>query len=117
MEPLLQRLHSAGVPMHALSNYPVWYELIEEQLQLSRFLAWSFVSCRIGVRKPDPEAYLRSAKTLGVAPNRLVFVDDRQGNCDAAAELGLHAIRFENAEGLTKDLEEIGLLPSGPGAV
>ncbi len=45
METLLTRLHAAGYEMHALSNYPVWYQIIEEKLRLSRFMDWTFVSC------------------------------------------------------------------------
>ena len=29
MEPLLADLHAAGYAVHALSNYPMWYQLIE----------------------------------------------------------------------------------------
>jgi FMN phosphatase YigB (HAD superfamily) len=39
-----------------------------------------------------------------------VFVDDRQGNCDAAAALGIDAIRFEDAKQLRQALRERGLL-------
>lgn len=112
IEPLLQRLRDAGIQMHALSNYPRWYQLIEERLQLSRYLSWSFVSCELGVRKPDPEAYRRPASRLGVGADHLVFVDDRQVNCDAAAQQGLHAIRFESACQLERDLAAIGVLPT-----
>jgi hypothetical protein len=45
MQQLLQDLHRANVDMHAITNYPVWYKLIEEKLQLSRYLDWTFMSC------------------------------------------------------------------------
>lgn len=50
-ESLLVRLKAAGVEMHAFSNYPVWYRLVEEKLLLSRFLEWSFVSCHMVGRR------------------------------------------------------------------
>jgi hypothetical protein len=46
MEELLQRLAAGGAHMHAFSNYPEWYRLIEGKLQLSRYLEWTFVSCQ-----------------------------------------------------------------------
>lgn len=110
IEPLLTDLRSAGVPMHALSNYPPWWELIEERLSVSRFLEWSFVSCKTGVRKPDREAYLGPARKLGVPPGACLFVDDRQKNCDAAMAVGMDAIRFENATQLRRELATRGLL-------
>ena len=88
MEAVLAALQSNGCPMHALSNYPVWYELIEQKLRLSRYLEWTFVSCLTGVRKPDPQAYLGAARHLGVAPQDCLFVDDRAVNVDAARRWG-----------------------------
>ena len=96
--------------MHALSNYPCWYRLIEERLQLSRYVAWSFVSCETGVRKPAPEAYLHASRTLNVAPERCLFVDDRERNCDAARAVGMDAIVFRSAEQLRQELARRELL-------
>ncbi len=110
VEELLTELRAAGVPMHALSNYPVWFELIEARLGLSRFLSWSFVSCRTGVRKPDAGAFLGAARALGVAPSRCLFVDDREKNCAGARAVGMSAHRFEGSEGLRAELVRRGLL-------
>lgn len=111
VEPLLQALQARGVPMHALSNYPRWYALIEEQLQLSRYVQWSFVSCDTRVRKPDPAAYQQAAASLGVEPSACLFVDDREDNCAAAREQGMDAVRFTDAASLGEALGERGLLP------
>ena len=110
MEELLGELLGAGVPMHALSNYPDWYLAIEERLGLGRYLEWSFVSCRTGVRKPDPRAYLGPAEALGRPPGELLFVDDRESNVAAAREAGLQGVRFESAEQLRRDLVARGVL-------
>jgi HAD superfamily hydrolase (TIGR01509 family) len=110
VEPLLAELRERGVPMHALSNYPRWYELIESELALSRYLEWSFVSCETGVRKPHPEAYRNAARTLELPPERCLFVDDRPGNCAAAREVGMDAVVFEDASQLRRALEARGVL-------
>jgi HAD superfamily hydrolase (TIGR01509 family) len=104
MEALLASLHAAGYEMHVLSNYPCWYELIEAKLALSRFLAWSFVSCRTGVRKPDAEAFLGPARQLGASPAELLLIDDRRKNCDAALGVGMDAIVFHDAPTLRREL-------------
>jgi len=117
MESLLGELLGAGVPMHALSNYPDWYLAIEERLGLSRFLDWTFVSCLTGVRKPDPRAYTGAAETLGLPPSRLLFVDDREKNVAAARSVGLQGVRFDSAGSLRAALVERGVLvPRCPGA-
>ena len=110
MEALVAELHAAGHVMHAFSNYPVWYRMIEERLQVSRFAEWSFVSCLIGVRKPDPAAYDHVLRELGVTGNECIFVDDRPCNCEAAADAGIHAIRFEGADALRESLNSAGVL-------
>ena len=108
--PLLERLAARGVEMHALSNYPSWYLLIEEALGVSRWVSWTFVSCRTRVRKPAAEAYLGAARALGRAPGACLFVDDRPKNCAAAEALGMPAVRFTTAAALEADLVARGLL-------
>jgi HAD superfamily hydrolase (TIGR01509 family) len=110
VEPLLADLRAANVAMHALSNYPEWYALIEEVVGLSRYVPWSFVSCRTGVRKPAPEAYLGAAGALGVPPARCLFVDDRADNVAAAAAVGMPGLVFTDAARLRADLAARGLL-------
>lgn len=110
VEPVLDALSAAGVEAHALSNYPVWYRLIEESLGLSRWLEWSFVSCHTGVRKPDDEAFLGPARRLGVPAERCLLVDDREGNVAAARRLGMGAILFTDAGSLREALAEEGVL-------
>lgn len=107
--PLLAELKDIGVPMYALSNYPVWYRLIEAELQLSRFLDWGFVSCDTGLRKPDPRAYLGPCTALGVLPEEALFVDDRVVNCSAAEAVGLRSVHFTDADSLRVALRSHGL--------
>lgn len=95
IEPLLAQLSARGIEMHTLSNYPPWYAWIEERLGLSRYVRWTFVSCLTGLRKPDPAAYAHAARQLGLAPEQLLFVDDRAANCEAARAIGMAAIHFE----------------------
>lgn len=110
MRPLLEDLRGAGRTMHAFSNYPVWYARIERKLRLSRYLDWTFVSCRTGVRKPDPAAYRCVVEKLELPPDDLLLIDDRERNCEAAREAGIRAVRFEGAEPLRDLLQARGLL-------
>lgn len=110
IEALLEELKRRQIPMYALSNYPHWYKMIEDKLSLSTYLEWEFVSCKTGVRKPDPRAYLYPAEVLGVAPEHCIFVDDMGKNCKAAAAVGMTAIQFEGAEHLRASLIEQGVL-------
>lgn len=110
MEALLRDLTAAGCAMHAFSNYPIWYRLIEERLRLSRYLDWSFVSCRTGVRKPAAEAYALVLHELGASGEHCLFIDDRPSNCEAASAHGIRALRFEGADSLRAVLRQLGVL-------
>lgn len=110
MAQLLSDLHQHNVPMHTLSNYPSWWTLIEDKLSLSQYLQWTFVSCQIGLRKPNPDIYIHAAKHLGVPTEQCVFVDDRQSNCDAAIGVGMGAIRYRDANQLRAELQIQGIL-------
>ena len=112
MEALLADLHAAGCEMHALSNYPAWWKLIEEKLKLSRYLEWSFVSCQTGVRKPDPEAFLGAARALGRPPGECLLIDDRPVNVAAAKAVGMRALLRTDTPGLRAELTAAGLLPA-----
>ena len=110
LEELLVELRGAGCTMHAFSNYPVWYQRIEERLSLSRFLDWTFVSCITGLRKPDPAAYTHVLNELGVPAEQCVFVDDRVGNCEAARQGGIGSVLFEGVGPLRASLRDAGVL-------
>jgi putative hydrolase of the HAD superfamily len=45
-----------------------------------------------GVRKPQPEIYLRSAARLGVEPEACVFADDLPENVEGARAVGMVGI-------------------------
>ncbi|KAL0318128.1 UNVERIFIED_CONTAM: Flavin mononucleotide hydrolase 1, chloroplatic [Sesamum calycinum] len=77
VEALLIDLKKSGYEMHAFTNYPIWYEIIEEKLKLSTYLSWTFCSCIMGKRKPDPNLYMDILKHLKIEPACCIFIDDR----------------------------------------
>lgn len=110
MDGLLGELKERGHEMHAFSNYPVWYQSIEERLEVSRFLRWSFVSWNTRLRKPSQDAYRHVLDSLGADPGSCVFIDDRRTNCEVASAFGIDAIEFSNADSLRRALTERKLL-------
>lgn len=106
IEDLLGALE--GVPMHVVSNYTPWYQMIEDKLALSRWMSWSFVSCDVGYRKPEAGYYQAVLDRLVVAGASCVFIDDREGNCKGARAAGMEAIRFEDAVGTRTSLARLG---------
>lgn len=109
-EALLHELAHASLEMHAFSNYPIWYAMLDEKLGLSRYLEWTFVSCKTGLRKPAPESYTHAIETLQRPAEHLLFVDDRETNCLAARSAGIRAIKFDCASSLRAALRQRGIL-------
>lgn len=110
IEQLLVSLRDAHIPVHLCTNYPVWADLIEESLHLSdRFgVKWTFVSGREGVRKPDEEAYRRTALMADVDMSSCIMLDDRQTNCVGALNAGYaHAVHFKDSVQATKELQQV----------
>ena len=113
MRELAAELQGAGVPLAAFSNYPApWAPLIEEAVGLSAHVPWAFISGERGVRKPSPEAFAAACAAVGRDAADVVFVDDSQTNVDAAAALGIAAIRFEDAATLRPRLLELLGMPA-----
>ena len=114
MRELATDLQAAGVPMAAFSNYPApWAGLVEQSVSLSTLVPWAFISGEAGVRKPAPEAFTAALELVGREAADCIFVDDSLSNTEAAAKVGIRAIRFEGAEQLRPVLLEMLGLPGG----
>ncbi len=110
MEEQISELHAQGYEMHALSNYPEWYQVIENRLRLSRYLQWSFVSCKTGIRKPSREAYVNAASGVARPPEACLLIDDSLENCAGAQAVGMPAIPFREAVALRCEFIQRGIL-------
>jgi epoxide hydrolase-like predicted phosphatase len=64
-------------------------------------------SAEIGLAKPDPMIYKRILQQLEVEANQAVFVDDYLPNVEAAAALGMGAVRFLNMQQAQVDVRAI----------
>lgn len=54
-------------------------------------------SSEVGVRKPDPRIFHIALEQLGgIAPERTLFVDDFQGNIEAAEALGITCVLMQD---------------------
>jgi epoxide hydrolase-like predicted phosphatase len=65
------------------------------------------ISGEIGHVKPQPEIYQIAADKLGLSPQECVFIDDRRAYAQAAEQVGMHWIYYENYRQLVEDLEKL----------
>ncbi|WP_232523037.1 MULTISPECIES: HAD family hydrolase [Nocardioides] len=108
---VVRDLHAAGIPMVGLTNWSdeLYYPYAAERFEVLRMLDDVVVSGEVKVAKPDPRAYLIAAERSGHPVGRLLFVDDRQDNVDAAVALGMDGVLFTDAAALRVALRERGL--------
>ncbi|MDI6105619.1 HAD family phosphatase [Actinoplanes sp. NEAU-A12] len=94
----LGRLKQRGYLVGLLTNNVVeWEPYWTAMLPMELFDA-VVDSCRVGVRKPDPEIYELAAARLGLTGAECLLLDDLTENCVAAEEGGWRAVRFRDNE-------------------
>jgi len=64
-------------------------------------------SAFVGMRKPEPEIYGLTLERLGpgIEPGDCIFVDDMAINCEAARDLGMTAVVFEDTAQARAEIE------------
>jgi putative hydrolase of the HAD superfamily len=109
---LLARLRQAGDPMYYLSNMPAPYaDHLEREHDFIGWFADGVFSARVQLIKPEPAIFDLSARQFGVAPERLVFLDDNAHNIEAARAAGWRAVQFHDAAQAERALRESGWWP------
>jgi len=86
---------SSRIPIYAFSNSNVthqefWERKYAKTLGLFREV---FVSCDLGLRKPEAAAFRHVAACIGTEPGKLLFFDDRAENVDGARDIGMSAVQ------------------------
>jgi putative hydrolase of the HAD superfamily len=80
-----------------------------DRFEFGRYFDVFFSSCYLGLRKPEPKIFEVALDVLQRDPDEVVFIDDRAGNCAAAAALGIHAIQYHDESQCAQALERLGL--------
>lgn len=108
---LLHGLRAAGVPVFALSNFGVQnFPMSEAMFPFLGAFDRRYISGEMGLIKPDPAIYAAVEADCGIAPEALLFADDRADNIAAARARGWRVHLFEKPEDWASCLVEHGLL-------
>jgi putative hydrolase of the HAD superfamily len=81
------------VPVGCLSNSNAEHWVHRHRWPFLDELDHRFLSFELGVLKPDREVFDLVAERLGVAPGRILFLDDNQLNVEGAEAAGFRAAR------------------------
>lgn len=94
-----------------LSNTdPVNVRKFEEELRLQNWFDECFYSNEIGLRKPDPQAYLHVSEALDVPPGEIAFFDDSVECVEGAIAVGMHGQHVTGFGDLRIRLNQMRLL-------
>ncbi|MFT7473996.1 MAG: 2-haloacid dehalogenase [Verrucomicrobiales bacterium] len=108
---ILGDLHSAGVPVYALSNWGRdTFAMIEPNYPFLQLFDGMVISGREGVTKPDAAIFQILCDRYDILPQNAVFIDDSSANVAAAMIMGFDALLFERADRLRQQLVERSLL-------
>lgn len=109
---LMRALQACGVPVFALTNFGIgsFDYAADTTYPFLRDFDRAYVSGHLGVLKPDPRIYEIVEQDCGIAPERLLFADDRADNITAAQARGWQTHLFDGAAGWAARLVAAGLL-------
>lgn len=93
----IRRLQSR-IPQYLFSNTNVEHHRVwaARHAQALRPMRRAFISCEIGLRKPDRKAFDYVAREIGVDPSRILFFDDTLPNVEGARAAGLQAVHVRS---------------------
>jgi epoxide hydrolase-like predicted phosphatase len=77
------------------------YFLTEQEQALFDEMVFSF---QVGMTKPDPRIFQLVCERLQVEPAQAVMVDDIDRYCEAAREVGMKAVVYENFQQFRRDI-------------
>ncbi|AJE45250.1 HAD family hydrolase [Celeribacter indicus] len=108
---LMRALRSKGVPVFALTNFGIEsFEFAETQYPFLTEFDRRYISGRMGCVKPHPLIFEMVEKDCRIAPERLLFTDDRHDNIATAEARGWRTHLFEGPDGWAARLVAEGLL-------
>ena len=108
---LLRALRRRGVPVFALTNFGTdSFAYACTQYDFLTEFDRAYVSGRMGVIKPDPRIYAMVEEDCGIAPEALLFADDKAENIAAAEARGWQGHLFDGPVGWAQRLVAAGLL-------
>jgi putative hydrolase of the HAD superfamily len=108
---LLYRLRAKGHILFCLSNMAIAsIEYLENAYTFWEVFEGVVVSCRLQLCKPEPAIYTYVLESYGLDPSDTLFIDDTEVNLAMAAQLGMHAVRFESPAQCERELKLRGCL-------
>jgi len=102
---IIQNLKAEGFQVAMLSNATPDQVVIVREKGLYAPFDPVLLSCEIGIKKPDVEAFQLLLTQLNLRANECLFIDDDIRNVTAARSLGIDSIHFLGTAQLERELK------------
>ena len=113
LDPRARPLLATLAPRYTLASLSntneMHWERFERDWDLPAMFHANFPSYAVGRLKPDADYFEHVVDTLGVAPDRALFVDDNRINVEAARACGLAARHVRRFDELSPALADAGV--------
>lgn len=108
MEELIRELKGKGYRILGLSNWSAeTFALTRPHYRIFDLIEGMIISGEEHMVKPDEAIFLLLLDRFSIRPEETLFIDDNPDNVAAAHRVGLHALRFQNAELLRQELARV----------
>ena len=109
MEDVIKKL-KGKYPLIMLSNTnELHFGLIRDTFPISDQMDEFVLSYKVGFIKPKKEIYLAAIETAGVEPEKCLFIDDREENCEGARSMGINTIQYTSDEDVARGFARYGI--------
>lgn len=104
----IESLKEQNIRVLYLSNISkTLYNDCEEELNFVADMDGGILSFEEKCSKPDSEIYKKLINKYNLEPDACIFVDDRQANIKAAADIGLNGIYFNSYDEASREIIEL----------
>lgn len=114
---IIQKLHDANIPLYIGTNMGATvfedqtkrpgFEFFETCFDLTRSQHVTIKGLEKNICKPHTNFFTEWTTRNSFDPNKMIFVDDKQDNVDAAKKAGMTGIRYHYEKGEAKATEQL----------
>ncbi|NUO80440.1 HAD family phosphatase [candidate division KSB1 bacterium] len=108
---IFREVKRTGLPVYALTNWATEsFPVAQKHYDFLREFDGIVVSGEEKVAKPDARLFHILFERYKIEARRAAYIDDSASNIITAKSLGLHAIHFQNAELLRRELQALSVI-------
>lgn len=109
MYDLIKSLKENGFPViYGLTNWSAeTFPEVKKKYRIFSLIDKMVVSGEVKMLKPNPEIYKALLNKFNLKAEESLFIDDNIKNVEGAKNVGMNALRFENASKLRQDLNNL----------